>query len=284
MKRIVLLAALAVLLAPQTYAGAGWIKSIAAAQKAAKEKNQLIFVDLFAEWCGWCHRFEQEVFPSQAFQNVTKDMVLLRLDTEDRAEGTQFAQKFQITSLPTFLVLQPDLTLAGIIRGYAPPAQFSQMLTDTRAKHEKFLELVKSEPKFAKDYQKRLDLAREFNSRSAYTQSEPRLKKLATEKGVPAAIRDAAYYDLAVAQILQKKYTESMKTVKELTTMSKTGEPVERAWLLGAQIHLEQGNLLGARNQFRSFKEKFPNSKLNANVDMVLPDIERRLAMPAGTK
>src|SRR4026209_100017 len=112
---------MALVLAPQTFAGGTWLKSIAAAQKVAKEKNQLILVDMFAQWCGWCHRFEREGFPSEVFQNATQDIVLLRLDTEDKGEGTQYAQKFSVSQLPTFLLLAPDLSLAGMIRGYAPP-------------------------------------------------------------------------------------------------------------------------------------------------------------------
>ena len=55
MKRIISIAALlAVFVVPQ--ADAAFLKTVAAAQKKAKEKNQLIFVDLFAEWCRRSHR------------------------------------------------------------------------------------------------------------------------------------------------------------------------------------------------------------------------------------
>jgi thioredoxin-related protein len=277
LKRIVLLAVFALLLAPQTFAGA-WNKSVAAAQKTAKEKNQLIFVDMFAEWCGWCHRFEQEVFPSMVFQQATDDMVLLRLNTEDNSEGTQLARKHQVTSLPTFLVLAPDLSVAGIIRGYAPPNDFVKMLKDTRGKYDDFVKRAGNEPAIAKDYPKRLELAKEYVSRGAYDKSETRLRKLATEKGVPAAIRDAAYYELAVSFVLQNKLADGIKTVRELTTKSKAGEPVERSRVLLGQILMQQGDLQGAANELRSFKAAFPNSALIRTVDMVLPDIERRLA------
>src|SRR5688572_31047069 len=112
-RRIVLLVVLALTLTTPAFAGAGWHKNVAAAQKVAKEKNQLILVDMFAEWCGWCHRFEREVFPSEAFQKATGDIVLLRLDTEDGKEGTQMARKYGVTSLPTFVLLTPDMTMAG---------------------------------------------------------------------------------------------------------------------------------------------------------------------------
>ncbi|HWW63097.1 MAG TPA: thioredoxin fold domain-containing protein [Thermoanaerobaculia bacterium] len=276
MKRTVLFAAMALLLTTQ--ADAAWIKSVATAQKKAKEKNQLILVDLFAQWCGWCHRFEAEIVPSMVFQNATDDMVLLRLDTEDNGEGTKFARQYNISSLPTFLVLNNDLTVAGLIRGYAPPNDFVRMLKETRDKYTDFQKRVKNEDSFARDYQKRLDLAREFTTRQAYSQAEVRLKKLVAETGVPAAFRDQAYYDLAVAYTLQKKYADGLRTITKLTSMSKLGEPVERAKLLAGQIYFEQGNYLGAVNELRAFKATYPNSPLVQNVNAVLPEFERRLA------
>lgn len=275
-RRLVVAAVLALVLAPQMFAGA-WLKSISAAQKVAKEKNQLILVDMFAEWCGWCHRFEREVFPAEAFQNASEDLVLLRLNTEDKGEGQALARKFGVSSLPTFLLLTPDMSLAGMIRGYAPAPQFVQMLKETRDKHTVFEKRVKNEASLVKDYPARLELAKEFVSRNAFDKSEPRLKKLMTEKGVPASIRDEAYYQLAMTYALQQKFDEGLKTVRELTTVSKLGSAVERARLLSGQIYLQQGNVQGAVNEFKSFKKQYPASPLVAQIDAVLPDLERRL-------
>lgn len=277
-RRLVLAAAVTLMLAPQMLASGGWLKTVAAAQKAAKEKNQLILVDMFADWCGWCHRFEREVFPSEAFQNASADLVLLRLNTEDKGEGTAMARKYGVTSLPTFVLLTPDLSVAGMIRGYAPAPQFVQMLKDARDKYAVFQKRVKNEGALAKDYPARLELAKEFISRNAFDQGEPRLRKLMTEKGVPPSIRDEAYYQLAVVYAMQRKYDEGLKTVRELTTISKLGDAVERARLLSGQIYLQQGNIQGAVNEFRSFKKQFPNSQFVHQIDAVLPDLERRLS------
>ncbi len=168
MKRISLLVVLtALLLVPQASANT-WIKSLADAQKKAKAGNQLIFVDLFADWCGWCHRMEQEVFPSQTFQNATDDMVLLRLNTEDGGEGTLLARQFQATSLPTFLILNGDKQLAGVIHGYQPAAAFAKLLEDETKKYKDFQDRVKSESTMT-DPVKRLDLAKELRPQADET-------------------------------------------------------------------------------------------------------------------
>lgn len=278
---LLLATVVAFFLSPLAFGGT-WHKSIASAQKVAKEKNQLILVDMFAEWCGWCHRFEREVFPSAAFQQATSDLVLLRLDTEDGGEGTAFARKNGVTSLPTFLLIEPDLSVAAMIRGYSPPNEFVKQLSDVRASHDVFRQRVKNEAKIAKDYVQRIQLAKDFMARSAFSQSEPRFRKLTTEKGVPASIRDEAFYQLAVSAVMQGKLDDAIKHIRALTAISKVGESVERSRLLAGQIYMQQGNLRSAANEFREFKKAYPNSKLIGNVEMVLPEIERRLSAGAG--
>ena len=280
MRRTLLLALLVALAAvPQTNAAplTGWLKSAATAEKIAKQKNQMIFVDLFAQWCGWCHKFEADVIPNEVFQKATSKMVLLRLDTEDGADGTEFARKYQITSLPTFVVLNSDMTIVGLIRGYAPAPDFVKILDNTLAKYKAFQTMAASESTFAKDYDKRMKLAKEFMVRQNFAQSEPRLRKLTTEKGVPADIRDEAFYELGASYLMQGKYAEVNKVVDQFSKVQNEGEAYERARLLPSDVCLAQGNLRCAADNLRQFKEEFPKSPFIPNIDMMLPSIERQL-------
>ena len=277
MKRFALAAAVALLIVPQAFAGP-WIKSLAVAQKKAKESKQLIFVDLFADWCGWCHRMEQEVFPSATFQSATDQMVLLRLNTEDGAEGTAFARKYQITSLPTFLMLSADgNTLAGIIRGYAPPNEFVASVKSTESKYKAFLDRMANEGSMANDYQKRLDLAAELGERGDLAGSEARLRKLMADPKAPSDIREKSYYNLAVTQATQGKRDESLKTIQKFSTVVTKGESLERARLLASQIYYEQGDFKSAVTELKRFKTNFPNSVLISRVDQLLPQLEAQL-------
>lgn len=277
MKRTISVAALIVAFAVPR-ADAAFLKTVAAAQKKAKEKNQLIFVDMFAEWCGWCHRFDKEVVPSEAFQNATDGMVLLRLDTEDGKEGTQFARKYQVVSLPTFLILDADLSVAAVIRGYAPPARFAEMVNGSVAKYREFEKLLSQETMYAKDYGKRLQIAREFRVRQSFDKSEQRLKKLATEAGVTPAIRDEAYLELAVLYLDQGKHTDVVKTVSDFNRVQRDGYTLERARLVLTQAYVAQGQYKEAASELQSFKKKFPKSTLISQVDGMLPNIERMAA------
>jgi len=274
LKRTALLAAVAVLLVQQASAGT-WLTSVNAAQKRAKERKQLIFVDMFAEWCGWCHKMEQEVFPSEAFQKATADKVLLRLNTEDGGEGSKLAQKYGISSLPTFLVLTPELTVAGVINGYFPATDAVRIMNSVENGYRDFMKRVADESSIMSDYQKRLNLAKELRAHYALGDSEKRLKKLTRETGVPTDIRDEAWYQLAVTQAMAKKYDDSLKTLKDFATVQSKGTAFERSRLLTGEIYVQQGNYAGAITEYKKFKQAFPNSPLIANVDMVLPQLER---------
>ena len=261
---------------PQAYAGP-WIRSLATAQKKAKDARQLIFVDMFAEWCGWCHKFEQDVIPSQAFQNATDSMVLLRLNTEDQGEGTNLARRYNVTTLPTFLLLDREGVIVGIIRGYQPPSDFANSIKDVEGRYDAFMKRVSGERAIAGDFQKRLDLAKEFRVRYALPQAEERFKKLTLERTVPANIRDESYYELALSQLLQKKYDDSMATIQKFSTVTKKGEQYEKSRLLMGDVYLQQGKFDRAVAEYRNFKAAFPQSPYVKNVDMVLPQIEQRV-------
>ncbi|HEY6137661.1 MAG TPA: thioredoxin family protein [Thermoanaerobaculia bacterium] len=276
MKKLAIVAVLA--LAVSTTASASpWIKSFAQAQQKAKAKNQHIFVDLFADWCGWCHKFEQDVIPSQAFQQATDDMVLLRLNTEDQGDGTQFARRYSVTSLPTFLILDKDAIIVGIIRGYQVPNDFANSIKDVEGRYDGFKKRVAGEPSIAKDFQKRLDLAKEFRIRYALPQAEDRFKKLTAEKSASTAVRDEAYYELALTQLLQKKYDDSMATIQKFGTLQKAGENYEKSRLLIGDVYLQQGKVDRAVAEYRSFKAAFPQSQYVKNIDMILPQLERQI-------
>ena len=276
MKRIAFIAALvAVIAAPQALAAGGFLKTVAAAQKAAKEKNRLIFVDLFADWCGWCHRFDKEVVPSEAFQKATDDMVLLRLDTEDGKEGSDFSRRYGVTSLPTFVILTPDLAVAAMIRGYAPPVQFAGMINQGLQKYREFESLLAQEGMLAKDFPKRLFIARELRSRQAFGEAEKRLRKLATEPGVPINIRDEAYYELGLQYLQQKKHDDVSKTIADFSKVQRQGDHFEQAKLLVVQSYMEQGKVDAAVKELNAFKTAFPKSKLMPQVDGAIEHLKR---------
>lgn len=266
------------LLAGPALAGGGFLRSVEAAQKEARQKNQLIFVDLFADWCGWCHRFEQEVVPSEKFQNATKDMVLLRVDTEDGKEGTELGRQYGATSLPMFVVLTQGMTVAGIIKGYAPPSQFAEQIEKVKKDYADFQKRLAGEAAIANDFDQRLELAKELYARHSFAESETRLRKLIAEKNVTPSIRDQAYYFLAAVHASQKKFDEAAATLKKFLALQSKGDTVEQGRFLLARIYMDQQKYQAALDEFKKFKTMYPASPLVNTVNYLIPQLESAIA------
>ena len=118
-----------------------------------------------------------------------------------------------------------------------------------------------------------------FDTEDDYAKGDARLRKLTLEKKIPAALRDEAYYQLAISNVMQGMNEDAMRTIRQLTAVSKAGEAVENARFLLGQILMQQGNLPAAADEFRNFKKAFPASPHMKTIDRMLPEIERRLSV-----
>jgi thioredoxin 1 len=126
--------ALAILLLAATSLAAGttdvkWETSLEAAQARAKAEHNVIFLDVWAGWCGWCLKLQHDTFPSKEGQAALAGVVPLSIKTQE-ADGSptkdnHFEKDFRVSGYPTLLIL--DATGKEISRqpGYLPPPQFA---------------------------------------------------------------------------------------------------------------------------------------------------------------
>lgn len=74
----------------------------------AKKENKLIFMDAYATWCGPCQWMQENVFPeSQVGSYFNKSFINVKMDMEE-GEGLTLAEKYNVTSYPTFLFINGD--------------------------------------------------------------------------------------------------------------------------------------------------------------------------------
>ncbi|MFN7941219.1 MAG: thioredoxin family protein [Thermoanaerobaculia bacterium] len=118
---VLLVALLAgVALASPAAANSNWMRDPDAAFAAATRDGKLVLVDLFAEWCGWCKVMDQQVFSTAEFQTWADRFVLLRVDVEDGAAGSDLRDRFNINNLPTLLLLDGARSRVGAVQGFQP--------------------------------------------------------------------------------------------------------------------------------------------------------------------
>lgn len=117
-------------------AAPAWHDRLEPALAAARAQGKPILVDLFAEWCGWCHKLEEETFSSARFAELARDFVLLRVDVEDGGEGGWLRRRLGVYNLPTLAIVDADLVRMGLVDGYAPTDLYLMRIARTLAAYE----------------------------------------------------------------------------------------------------------------------------------------------------
>lgn len=132
-----LTAALACSLAATTQAAGGirWGRSLKTAMAKARKTNQLVMVDFYTDWCGWCKRLDKDTFRNQQVVSLASSMISVKLNAEK--EGAAAAEEYGVQGFPTVLFLNRSGEIAGRVDGYAPPREFSRYMQQLARAHKK---------------------------------------------------------------------------------------------------------------------------------------------------
>lgn len=101
----------------------------AIAQAAATDS--LVLLDVYATWCGPCHRLDEEVFPTSIVGEAAEGMVALKIDAES-GEGPALVERFHVVGYPTVLVLDAQGQEIDRIFGFQPAEEFAATLRSYR--------------------------------------------------------------------------------------------------------------------------------------------------------
>ena len=72
----------------------------------AEQKGKLVFLDFYADWCGPCKMMDRDVFTYPQLKNrLNADFLNMKVDTDDKNDGSELGFIFQVSILPTFIVV-----------------------------------------------------------------------------------------------------------------------------------------------------------------------------------
>ncbi|MDX1672336.1 MAG: thioredoxin fold domain-containing protein [Balneolaceae bacterium] len=128
------------------------------AQTEAREHGKKVLIYSRAEWCHYCKKMEDEVFPRQEIRNMMKKYfypVMIDIDSDARITfngetmtENGFAREFQVSATPTLFFVDEKGEMLGRQPGYIPPEIFKKLLAyiGTEAYSEmKFKEYLEKE-------------------------------------------------------------------------------------------------------------------------------------------
>lgn len=93
----------------------------------AKVENKIIFLDIYASWCGPCKMLKRTTFTDKevgAFFNT--HFVNVTLDGE-QGEGLVMSKRYQLQAYPTLLFIFPDGSVKREAVGYHSPKKLLEV-------------------------------------------------------------------------------------------------------------------------------------------------------------
>ena len=143
--RLFLFAVAAAVLFPSfARAESAWLNDYKKAQEEAKANNKLLLLNFTgSDWCGWCIKFDKEVWSQPQFKDYARDnLVLVELDfprrkdqpVEVKKQNVQLAQQYEVLGFPTIVVLNGNGQKLWQFDGYFPggPEAFVAQLQKLR--------------------------------------------------------------------------------------------------------------------------------------------------------
>jgi thioredoxin-related protein len=116
--------------APPAPAEFEWLTNYGTAQEQAKAANKLLLLNFTgSDWCGWCIKFDKEVFSQPQFKDYARNhLVLVELDfprrkpqtPELRKQNVNLAQQYEVLGFPTIVVLDSSGQKLWKFDGYFP--------------------------------------------------------------------------------------------------------------------------------------------------------------------
>ena len=90
------------------------------ALKTAKNENKLVFLDIYATWCGPCKMLKQYTFSDKAIgEFFNKNFISVSVDGE-KGVGPQLAQQFSIEGYPSLIITDAEGKPVLLTAGYMP--------------------------------------------------------------------------------------------------------------------------------------------------------------------
>ena len=90
------------------------------ALEKAKSQNKLVFLDIYATWCGPCKMLKQYTFTDTSVGNFfNRNFVNVSVDGE-KGVGPQLAQQFSIEGYPSLIITDAEGKPVLVTAGYMP--------------------------------------------------------------------------------------------------------------------------------------------------------------------
>jgi len=108
----------------------------------ANTADKLVFVDVYADWCGPCKAMDKTIFPNvNVAKSYNDKFINYKIDAE-KGVGPDFAKEYHIVSYPTYLFVDSEGTLIYRTNGYMEANEFLKEAVNAQLEKKEPMTLV----------------------------------------------------------------------------------------------------------------------------------------------
>ncbi|MDP3066332.1 MAG: thioredoxin domain-containing protein [Methanobacteriaceae archaeon] len=103
-----------------------WSTDLNSALQQAKTTNKMVFIDFYADWCGYCRQMDQDTYTDPLVQErLAQSYIAVKIDTD---KNPDLSAKYGIIGLPTMVILDSNGQEIKRISGYQSADQLLSQL------------------------------------------------------------------------------------------------------------------------------------------------------------
>lgn len=93
------------------------------AMRVSNEKNQVLMLDFYTDWCKPCKKLDKEVYGSEEFFPYTSQLACVKIDFESE-QGVLLGKKYDVSSFPTIVFVKSNGEEIERITSYFPKDRY----------------------------------------------------------------------------------------------------------------------------------------------------------------
>jgi thioredoxin 1 len=94
--------------------------------KQAKKANKPVFIDFYADWCGYCTDMDKKTFSNQRVKAKLNGYFLIKINAD---YNNKLLNKYRIYGLPTSMILDSNGKAIKRHGGYQEPLEFLKWMS-----------------------------------------------------------------------------------------------------------------------------------------------------------
>jgi hypothetical protein len=240
-----------------------------AVERARAMKGGRILVELRDTRCTECDQMASFVYPSASFRAFTRDKVPVRI-VRGTPEAKHLVERYRIRTVPSWLVLTPDLLLAGKQEGESNQSTWINRFIATEREWGEFLRKVEDEKASPSDPAAAMAVGEDAYRRFGDAMAEERFRRVADDRKAPAEMREKALSYLATIALEARRLDEAEKILKQLAATSKDPALREKAELRLVDVEVGRDERRKAADRVKAFLAKYPESPLRPQAEGLL--------------